>query len=678
MNSFNNALSDHEDLRRTQNKKAIIFNKTIKLLCITILMIILLQLIITSLSNNTNDNKCQISGIDKNISNNSQNIGLGESSIFEKGMGFRGNNNTSISIAFFFDPECDCTEDAMVELEKINSSFKNIHQFWYDISEFSNRTKWIRYMDAYNVPSTLRPDTPFLFVGDYYFHHYGVSFENLSVVFEKYADEHVPLYPEWTPVLTIHIAFFYDNNNVATPGIFTAVDLLNDTWNEEDRILIIHEFSLGNPTNGLLLAAFFEEYNLSLHTSFTDPSDIYCGVFVGDYFFLNSNVTLESLNQTVLEYLGQNVPLKDISIDIAGGKICLIFFYSPTCGDCHKARKILENMKGKYPELDVKEYNIADPKNDYYNRVLQESYFDVYGVDDDLQGTLGVFIGDDYFIDPDDLEDDIEKVIRGKLDGCPCPEVEADKDVVVKKFTSFTIAAVLFAGLVDSINPCAIATLIFFIGYLSRTGRTKKQVLIIGIAYTLGIFITYMALGLGLYSLIATSSNELEMFSRALYPTMAIITILFGFYSVYDFVKARKGKKEDMKLQLPKSVKSLIGRVIKHQVQLKYFALIAIITGVLISLLEFLCTGQVYLPTIMVVVATVPEYQFQAGAMLLLYNLMFIMPLIIIFLGVYNGMSSEQLQGTLDRNRALFKLLTAIVFFVLAGFLIWYSWAFLF
>jgi hypothetical protein len=98
-------------------------------------------------------------------------------------------------------------------------------------------------------------------------------------------------------------------------------------------------------------------------------------------------------------------------------------------------------------------------------------------------------------------------------------------------------------------------------------------------------------------------------------------------------------------------------------------------TGVLISTLEFLCTGQIYLPTIIVVASTVPEFQGQA---LLLYNLMFILPLVIIFTLVYFGMRSEQLQDVLDKNRALFKLLTTIVFFVLGIFLVWYSWEFVF
>jgi hypothetical protein len=187
-----------------------------------------------------------------------------------------------------------------------------------------------------------------------------------------------------------------------------------------------------------------------------------------------------------------------------------------------------------------------------------------------------------------------------------------------------------------------------------------------------------MALGLGLYALIAKSNSEIEVVSKLLFPIMGVAAIILGIYSIFDYFKARKGKKEEMKLQLPKSIKRLIGRTIKHQVQLRYFALIAIITGVLIALFEFLCTGQVYLPTIMVIVAEVPEYQAMGVLYLLLYNLMFILPLVIIFGAVYFGMSAEQLQDVLDRQRANIKLLFAAVFFGLGIFLLWYSWAYIF
>ena len=583
----------------------------------------------------------------------------------------------NISFAFFYDPDCQCTYEAMDELSKIENKYKSIKQYWYNLTYNENKTSFINftYKDAYNVPDYIRIDPPLIFIGDYYFHHEEITFENVSAVIELYKGKNVPLWPDWELTWTMHVAFFYNLDRVEVTGILENVEQIKSAWNRERIHIIIHNYSLANPTNKLLLDNYFVEYDLSEVTIFDRPNELYAAIFIDNDFILNSEITYDSLNNTVTKYSGRNTALPDIKPDITGGKICVIFFYSPTCGDCHTARNILEDLKAKYSELNVKEYNIADPDPD--NLILQLSYYDYYAVPEGKQGTLAVFIGDQYFVKDDiyngNFRSDLEKQIKRYKDGCACPDVESDEDIVIERFTGFTFAAVLFAGLVDSINPCAIATLIFFITYLSATGRAKREVLMIGIAYTLGVFITYMALGLGLYNLIAVSVRELEFFSILLYPIIAIITIIFGIYSLYDFNKVRKGKKEEMKLKLPNTIKRLIGRVIKHHVKLRYFALIAIITGFLISLLEFLCTGQIYLPTISLVARTVPEYHAQAIFLLFLYNLMFVVPLIIVFLAVYNGMKSEQLQDFLIKNRALIKLLTAIVFFVLAAFLIWYS-----
>ena len=58
-----------------------------------------------------------------------------------------------------------------------------------------------------------------------------------------------------------------------------------------------------------------------------------------------------------------------------------------------------------------------------------------------------------------------------------------------------------------------------------------------------------------------------------------------------------------------------------------------------------------------------------AFSYLILYNLMFIIPLLIIFGIVYWGVTSEQLALFLQKRAATIKLLTSLLFFLLAGLL---------
>ena len=55
---------------------------------------------------------------------------------------------------------------------------------------------------------------------------------------------------------------------------------------------------------------------------------------------------------------------------------------------------------------------------------------------------------------------------------------------------------------------------------------------------------------------------------------------------------------------------------------------------------------------------------------LVLYNFMFILPLVVIFLGVYFGVKSKQITNIFHKHLAGLKLLNALLFIVLGVFLI--------
>jgi hypothetical protein len=96
---------------------------------------------------------------------------------------------------------------------------------------------------------------------------------------------------------------------------------------------------------------------------------------------------------------------------------------------------------------------------------------------------------------------------------------------------------------------------------------------------------------------------------------------------------------------------------------------VTFVAGVVISAIELACTGQVYLPTILFVLS-VPELQARAGVYLLLYNLMFVLPLLVVFLLAYFGTTSQQLGLFIHRRAATIKLATAGLFVLLAGWLV--------
>lgn len=250
-------------------------------------------------------------------------------------------------------------------------------------------------------------------------------------------------------------------------------------------------------------------------------------------------------------------------------------------------------------------------------------------------------------------------------------------------FKSFVPASVIIAGLEDGINPCAFTVIVFFISFLAVQGYRKRELFFIGAAFILSVFLTYLGIGLGIFNFFYRFRG-LWAITHLLNIIMGLASILFGILAVYDFIKFKKtGSTEDLILQLPKPVKERIHKVVgffyrkntkekeqKTSPSLGKLLVSAFITGFLVSLLEAVCTGQVYLPTIAFVLKA-SSFKLQALGYLLLYNVMFIVPLIVIFIFALMGTTSVQFSGFLKKHLGLIKIFMAVLFFSLGLFLIW-------
>ena len=124
-----------------------------------------------------------------------------------------------------------------------------------------------------------------------------------------------------------------------------------------------------------------------------------------------------------------------------------------------------------------------------------------------------------------------------------------------------------------------------------------------------------------------------------------------------------------MSLNLPKGLRKRINAVIRKGRSTNRYVLGAFATGLVISLLELACTGQVYLPTI-IFVSSMPELRLRAIFYLIIYNLLFILPLIVVFILAYYGTSSKDLTRFLQKHAAMVKIGLGILFFALGIWLL--------
>jgi hypothetical protein len=241
---------------------------------------------------------------------------------------------------------------------------------------------------------------------------------------------------------------------------------------------------------------------------------------------------------------------------------------------------------------------------------------------------------------------------------------ETGPAMLARRFRSLGVAPVIVAGLVDSINPCAVATLIFFLSYLTlgkaKRGGRPREMLWIGGLFTLGVFVTYTLIGFGLLRTLHALQG-VPVLSRALYPLAALVTLGLAVVSFLDYGRARRGETAQIALQLPRSLKRRVHQIIRTQIGVRHLAGAAFGTAVVVSALEFTCTSQVYLPTLMYI-AQAGQERFRATLLLLLYNLVFVLPLILLFTIAYLGVSTQALARFAARHTATAKLAMSLLF----------------
>jgi hypothetical protein len=344
----------------------------------------------------------------------------------------------------------------------------------------------------------------------------------------------------------------------------------------------------------------------------------------------------------------------------AFGEADIVYFSEPTCPACQQASPTIMLLRHQYANLHIARVNTTLPAG----IALQEEYNRAYHVPRRDQDRIPVaFAGQRYFLGVDAVTKELPAYLRSgplvRSSRLLLP-LDGGRTILAQRFQSLGPAPVLIAGLVDSINPCAIASLIFFLSYLTLGGRKPRDLLWIGGLFTLGAFLTYFLIGLGLLQALH-SLRAVPLLARGLYPLAALVTLTLAALSFRDYRRARRGAMAEIALQLPRGVKLQIHQVIRTQLGLKHLAVAAFVTAVLVSGLQFVCTSQIYLPTLMYM-AQAGDQRLQAIGLLLLYNLMFVLPLIVLFLAAYFGVSTRSMAKLAARHTAMTKLVMSFLF----------------
>jgi cytochrome c biogenesis protein CcdA len=228
-----------------------------------------------------------------------------------------------------------------------------------------------------------------------------------------------------------------------------------------------------------------------------------------------------------------------------------------------------------------------------------------------------------------------------------------------------TLPIVIGAAAIDSINPCVFGVLIFLIAFMTKMFKSANKMLLFGLMYSAVVYVTYLLLGFGILKLTIGTG-----IATAFYWVAALIAIFAGLLEIKDFFWYGKGPSLQIIPGGGERIKYYTSKIEKmEQGHPALLILTTALLGVFVVLVELPCTGAPYLA----ILGLLSKGAFATAVpLLLLYNLIFIIPLFVIIGIAYFGTSSEALEEWRKEHRGLMRLGIGI-FLLLLGFYMIYS-----
>lgn len=215
-------------------------------------------------------------------------------------------------------------------------------------------------------------------------------------------------------------------------------------------------------------------------------------------------------------------------------------------------------------------------------------------------------------------------------------------------------------ALIDSINPCVIGVLLLLISMLLKAKR-RRAILVNGSVYTIGVYVTYLIGGVTLLA-VFNAVRSIQQISQMFYMIIGIFVLIAAFLEIKDYFWYGRWFDLAIPHRFVKHVES--GAKSTHASLISAF-----LFGSLVTLVELPCTGAPYLAIITLMSQSGVQFA-SAFLLLLLYNLVFIAPLIVIIYMAYKGIGYKKMEMWRKDNRGTMRLIVGILLLVISVWII--------
>ncbi|MCC7468973.1 MAG: hypothetical protein IT504_07270 [Burkholderiaceae bacterium] len=328
------------------------------------------------------------------------------------------------------------------------------------------------------------------------------------------------------------------------------------------------------------------------------------------------------------------------------GKPVIYFFFNQNCGECVKTHPFIDEFGRNRPDVVIHPIDIMESDE---NLALFHSFREYYGTG--FIPVPAVFVRNISLTGYEEITMGLADAVNGTWTNGSGEEVIPDGE---SPRSTLTVPLIILAGLADGINPCAFAVLIFLILSLISI-ESRSKMLVVGSVFIFAVFCFYFMSGLGIFAVVQSAG-----ISQIISIVAAVIAIAAGLYSILSVAGGEKGP---ALLSIPERGKGIIEPYIR-----KASIPAAFIVGILVGMFELPCTGGIYLAILslisnrMGIIEGIPY--------LLLYNLFFILPLVIILVVFAFGLPVERLEQLQTGSRRGVRVLMGIVMILLGIILI--------
>lgn len=356
--------------------------------------------------------------------------------------------------------------------------------------------------------------------------------------------------------------------------------------------------------------------------------------------------------------------------------VIIDFFYNAGCSECIKVRtEVLPKLEATYTGLyKLNEYDLGNVTNlsvlvKYQERLDFDKSAFVYLVVDYSEVICGSAEAKNRLLPI--VEEKILERYNAGWGGIEPIDISYDKDSAIKegkkRLKGFTLGMIIIAGLVDGINPCAMVTIVFFLTFLTAHRVSKKRMLLTGLSFCLSCFVVYTLIGVGVFRILL-ELREKYLIKEIVEWVFVGGLICLSVLSLIDAVRLKSGNK-NLIIRLPAFMSGITHKIIRKGFSTRSAIIYGAIIGFVVTLIETACTGQTYLPTIQLLVE-LETRPFKSFAFLVIYNLMFVLPLVILLGIVLRGISTYNLTAYMKKHAVFAKVIMAIFFAAIAFFLL--------